>query len=1161
MSGSSAIDARPDAATLARIRDAWDTNFLVEASAGSGKTTALVGRIVYLIVGRGIPLSRIAALTFTEKAAAQMKERLRQMLVVKARSEGEVGARAAAALREIERATVCTIHSFCGEILRRHPFEAGIDPGFHVIDEDAARSIYDGCFEEWFPVACADAARFPGVARLLRRRSKEHADRRGAAAILEQAGWSLAQVRDFAGSWSKPTRDRTAEFAALLADGSAIEAMLAGASDRDSWLGKSLQAVVAASASAARRVDAGDLDGAEEELRGATRGKRAGHFRWVGGPRTFATVDGVSVPKDEVLAARDAWKVHAQRFVARADGELASLLREDLRSLLEGYEQALASQDDEAGRVDFLELLLAARRLVGTSYEAREAVASRYDAFLVDEFQDTDPVQAELLLLLSANDRQESDPWKCTPGGGRLFLVGDPKQSIYRFRRADPKLYARVAARILETGGEHLSLVATHRFRGALAQFVDGAFAPLFGASYTNLAPCRAEHLNPLPTVVALPVPAPFSTLSGKPSNWAIELSFPDAVAAFVQWLVRESGYTVYEGGKPVRVAERHICLLFKRMSSFGEDTTRPYVAALDGRGLLHAATGPRGFFAREEVRQLLAALRAIDDPLDEFQLFAALRGALFAFSDEALLAAHQGIPLATRARRALLEPVSRDAGPAEDPVEGAIRLLVSLHHARDERPFAETVDALVDALAARITLAFRPAAEQALANLDRFGALARREDDRATVGFRNFVARLQRLAERGGTEEGRIAEEGGAGVALVSVHRAKGLEYPVVILCDPTAPQVFEDPGFSVGVDAEGRPAWMLPIGGLAPWALHEERATLLADDEAEARRLLYVACTRARDLLVVPTGPDGPIEGWMAPLSGGLLPPPGRRSRPEPFVPAGKPFGEVPFAVPSHDDRGDPRERLRPGLFYSGLTGAPVVVWDPNALPLGAGASPAGVRAPELLAAPPGNTSKSLPPPALEADRAALAQALAQPALLPATTLAKGGTALPASPSSEVAVVRARGEAPISGARGPRIGNLVHQILQHTPTFLSDDPSLEALALALAGRLSATDEERVAALGRVRKALAHASFEALRSALDVRREQTVVLPADRHAYGTVDVAYRDADGWVVVDYKSDADPIADTRLAAYREQLALYTAAFAVPGGGPVRAVILLV
>lgn len=1157
MNGATPLDARPDAATLARIRDAWDTNFLVEASAGSGKTTALVGRIVYLIVGRGIPLSRIAALTFTEKAAAHMKERLRQMLVVKARSEGEVGARAAQALREIERATVCTIHSFCGEILRRHPFEAGIDPRFRVIDEDAARSIYDDCFAAWFPAAAADSARFPGVARLLRRRSKEHADRRGAAAILEQAGWSLAQVRDFTGSWERPVRDRGAEFAALRGDADALAAMLAGAGDRESWLGKSLQAIVATAAAAARLVDAGDLDGAEEELRAATRGKRAGHFRWVGGPRTFATVAGAPVSKDAVLAARDAWKLHAQRFVARADGELASLLREDLRSLLDRYAQALASED-EAGRVDFLELLLAARRLVGGSYEAREAIASRYDAFLVDEFQDTDPVQAELLLLLSANDRRESDPWAAVPGGGRLFLVGDPKQSIYRFRRADPKLYARVAARLLETGGERLSLVATHRFRAPLAHFVDGAFAPLFGASYTNLAPCRPEHPSPLPTVVALPVPAPFSTLSGKPSNWAIELSFPDAVAAFVQWLVRESGYTVYEGGKPVPLAERHICLLFKRMSSFGEDTTRPYVASLDARGLLHAATGPRGFFARDEVRQLLAALRAIDDPLDEFLLFAALRGALFAFSDEALLVAHQAFPLAARARRALLEPPT---SPPEDPVEGAIRLLVSMHHARDERTFAETVDALFEALAARITLAFRPAAEQALANLDRFAALARREDDRRTVGFRNFVARLQRLAERGGTEEGRIAEEGGAGVALISVHRAKGLEFPVVILCDPTAPQVFEDPGFSVGVDGEGRPSWMLPIGGLAPWALHEERASLLADDEAESRRLLYVACTRARDLLVVPTGPDGPVDGWTAPLAGGLLPPPGRRSRPEPFVPAGKPFGELPFATPSHDDRGDPRERLRPGLFYSGATAAPVVVWDPNALPLGAASAPAGVRAAELLAGAPGSTSKSFPPspPAFEAERAALAAALARPALLPATTLAKGALP-PATASVDVAVVRARGEAAISGARGPRVGNLVHQLLQYAPTFLPDDPSLEPLAHALAGRLSASEEERGAALARVRKALAHPAFQALRDALEVRREQTVVLPADRYAYGTVDVAYRDAEGWVVVDYKSDADPIADGRLASYREQLALYTAAFA-GAGATVRAIILLV
>src|SRR6185369_2252741 len=228
----------------------------------------------------------------------------------------------------------------------------------------------------------------------------------------------------------------------------------------------------------------------------------------------------------------------------------------------------------------------------------------------------------------------------------KLFIVGDPKQSIYRFRRADVALYHEVKRQIVAAGGAQVELNVSFRSVPEIQMAVNAAFAPVMSdesstqAQYVPLAPYR-PGTETQPAIVALPVPQPYGDYR-KVVNWMIEDSLPDAVGAFVDWLVNQSGWTVTERDHPdVRapIKARHVCLLFRRFRSGFSDITRPYVQALEARRVPHLLVGGSSFHNREEVEALRNALTAIEWPDDELAVFATLHGPLFAFTDSDLLA------------------------------------------------------------------------------------------------------------------------------------------------------------------------------------------------------------------------------------------------------------------------------------------------------------------------------------------------------------------------------------------------------------------------------------------------------------------------------------------------------------------------------------------
>src|SRR5262249_4981816 len=261
------------------------------------------------------------------------------------------------------------------------------------------------------------------------------------------------------------------------------------------------------------------------------------------------------------------------------------------------------------------------------------------------------------------------------------------KQSIYRFRRADVGLYESVKRQVVAAGAEVVHLTVSFRSIPAIQQAVNAAFAPAMAAgtsgtqaAYVPLAEYRAS-LPDQRALVGLPVPQPFG-IFGRIRDEEIERSLPDAVAAFIEWLVSRSGWRVTEPGRagsPVPIESRHVCLLFRRMRSWAEDVTRPYVRALEARNLRRVLVGGSSFHGREEIEALRNALLAIERPDDDLALFATLRGPFFALDDGSLLA--------WRDRYRTLHPfraLPEDPVPQLAPVAEALALLRDLHRRRN---------------------------------------------------------------------------------------------------------------------------------------------------------------------------------------------------------------------------------------------------------------------------------------------------------------------------------------------------------------------------------------------------------------------------------------------------------------------------------------------
>jgi ATP-dependent helicase/nuclease subunit A len=1141
-----------DAREREQIAKDLDATLVVEAAAGTGKTTALVERILSLLRTGRATLASLVAVTFTEKAAGEMKLRLRTE-IEKARqtaNKKEERTRFDTALEQLEAAHIGTIHAFCADLLRERPVEACVDPLFEVAAEDESDRLYDEAFTRWFQAALArDEGPGEGVSRVLRSATREH-EQDGPRRALHSAGRKLVDQRDFSTPYERPPFDRKGGLDRIVGHLRGL-GELSSKGYHDDWLTKSLAEI----ARAVRELErsAGDHDAVEAHLRALTRHRC---WRWKGAGRWYAKAD--SILRQDVVDQKAQIKEELEALLAHADADLAACLFRELLGAVSVYQEI----KDRAGKLDFLDLLLETRKLLGSHDAVRAQLQERFSHLLVDEFQDTDPLQAEILLLLAADDPKEKDPGRVHVKPGKLFVVGDPKQSIYRFRRADVSLYEGVKAQLVAQGAVRIDLCTSFRGAPALQSLVNATFAPRMTpnaektqARYVPLARFR-EDSNERPAIVALPVPKPYSDF-GKIVNQRIDESLPDGVAAFVEWLVERSGWTVTErgGGVSLKVRTRHVCLLFKRLQSFGNDVTRPYVRALEVRRIPHVLIGGRGFHEREEVMALRSALAAIEWPEDTLSVYAVLHGPFFAIGDDAILA--------FKHRQKHLHPLRKADAPLTEltaPVAEAFKVLGALHRGRNRRPIADTIAQFLEATRAHAGIAIWPAGEQALANLLRVLDMSRRFEQSRPTSFRAFVARLDEAAARGGANEAPVVEEGTDGVRVMTVHRAKGLEFPVVVLCDPSAPATFREP--SRFIDPE-RKLWAVPLCGASPKELLDRRERILAEDREEALRLLYVATTRARELLVVPVlgdqrdAPSNGENGWLDALHDVVYPRDRRASLPAQGCPT---FGEDSIVERPERASVGLESAVRPGLHRPIAGEHAVVWWDPNVLGLGTGED-VGVRQSTILQADEKNVVAKDGIDRHEAWQTARKETLTRAAVpsrvirVVTDTTDSAGT-LPAEVVLEWTETNRQGR-----PHGKRFGILVHSVL--ATAALDADENAIANAARIQGRLvSATDEEITAACEAASNALRHPLLARARTARRVFRETSVMLvePDGAILEGIVDLAFHETGlGFTVVDLKTDVEIAAGRDL--YARQVDAYARAIATATGEPAKGVILSV
>jgi ATP-dependent helicase/nuclease subunit A len=884
MSGPT-TDRKPPTDEQARALGVTDSSVALSAGAGCGKTFVLAERFVRALEGpEASPLGRIVALTFTNKAARELRERIRKECRARL-ADGRDPLRWRKVLRGLEAARIGTFHSFCGNVLRQHAIEAGVDPGFAVFDETIALSIR----EEALDVALRErlTLRDPDLIELaveyglgMVRQSLDNLLGNRSAGDLR--AWTGRQPRELVDGWVK------------VWDGEVRPALLAAFREK---IKPCLDLIATTS-----------FDNAKVRVRLDEFRDWTARLDEPGDPTpTLARI--AETAKVQGLAAKlwpsaDVYEAIKEHFeTIRKDAtKLIEALRWDEPSTLKAAEHGLmlarllergrAAYDHakrSRGGIDNDDLLLLTRDLLlDPSKGARDSLAESIDLVLVDEFQDTDPVQAQVLEALGGSALLD----------GKLFLVGDFKQSIYRFRGARPELFQDYRERFPEAG--RLALSANFRSVPAILDFVNALFADTFNEPDAALRPGGRPIEDDGPPAIEFSwAPEAEKAPADKPDASARRKEEARRLARHLRERLDE-GWMIHDkkDGRIRPASQGDVAFLFRSLSDASE-----YEQALVGEGLDFHVVGGSGFYAQQEVLDLINVLTAVDNPLDGVSLAGALRSPFFSISDDALywLATerkgfpHEGlerIPLGyvgsaiadlasshESKRSAIADPTedlsTRPANALDKLPEGdrpraarARRLLDAWRSIKDRVPIASLIDRILSESGYEAALIGETLGDRKRANARKLVRMASRFDEQGGFTLADFVARL-RADLRGATKENQASttDEEGEIIRLMSIHQAKGLEFPIVVLpdLDRKRPGELERVAFDNELGPLVNPVVDLTVGedgeesesgNCLGWTLHRHRERLA--DDAEALRLFYVALTRARDALVLSSATD---------------------------------------------------------------------------------------------------------------------------------------------------------------------------------------------------------------------------------------------------------------------------------------------------------------
>ena len=859
-----------DEADRLAIREDLDSAILVEAAAGTGKTTALVGRIVGLLRKGKTTIESIAAITFTVKAAAHLRQEV-QVQLEKAFAEEnhpEQKARLSSALDGLGKAFVGTIHSFCGRLIRERPVEAGIDPAFEELDETENAMLRDAFWSEFCQRLIVEGD--PRVAK------------------LDELGVELTDLgRTFRVACEYP------DVQAVLAKDPARADFAAARSSIASFLDRALSALPNA-------IPAKGWDTLQTLVRRCARLRNTLDLT-----RDVEFVRFLEVLSKNATATQNRWpdkkvaKDLGDDFRHLQDNLILPGLRawrEFLHPTLFGIIQSAADEFQStrisSGRLNYQDLLMEARALLRDHAEVRGYFQGRFPYVLVDEFQDTDPIQAEVMFYLTGKELGEKSWTKLTLKPGALFIVGDPKQSIYRFRRADIATYAVVKRLIQAQHGKVLMLTTNFRSVANLCGWANATFTTRFPAAgtpeqaaFAPFSSIRAEDRD-YGGVFRL------ETVSDHANTAMAILSHADLVADWVRgaldgkWKITEQDK---KGTTKERVPQPGDFLVLLRYTKH----LSVYARALELRGIPFEVSGADAFAESDELFHVLTCAKAVVDPDDPVTLVHFLRGPLCGIDDEALY-----LFKTSGGRLNYLSPLAESADPR---LKRAFALLAEIRDASRRLPPGAVWEMILDRLGIVAYGAAMDMGETRAGNLLKSLMVARKGSTEG-ANFEEIVESVEGLIENGGVEA-MSSEPGRANaVRLMNLHKAKGLEAPIVFLADPSEPPTHEPDYYieRIGESAHGYFLLRYRQGYVdrelaRPLEWDTKAATEAVFQTAEETRLLYVAATRAKNMLVISlhrkqlqSGEERLLGPWLE-LRGSIdrsLPPlPASKTAPQPI------------------------------------------------------------------------------------------------------------------------------------------------------------------------------------------------------------------------------------------------------------------------------------
>ena len=840
-----------DAEARRRALTDLGATLLVEAGAGTGKTSLLAGRVTMLLLN-GIPPGQIAAITFTEAAASELAERVHayvsELLAgtvpkpLEAVLSGGIDVQQRTSLQtaalRFDELTTSTIHGFCQILLADYAVEADIDPGAQVIDEDSARAMFDRVFDAWLtdrlsglpsnddPIAILTREDPRGVVALFREIAGMRRRHRSARAPMpDMTGRPDIEFLDAVDSLKRWCIAAAPEpFVAKFVD--ELEALAAPYTGSFATPPGFAQLWRLAHPARSPRMERDSLQ---------LRVPRTEHL-W----RKAAGAEAAPALEEAFQAAFARVDAAYRQLLAVIGGAITAQLSQELDAVLANYTAAKRA----SAVLDFDDLLEQATALLRAHPPVRAALAGRFRYLLVDEFQDTDPVQCDIVFRLGGTDHAER--WEDVPQRpGALFLVGDPKQSLFLFRGAAIRSYEAAKAVIAKAFPDNI-LQVTSNFRTIedILTYVNSCFAAPLSLpgqpGYVALDPTRRERRHDLACAARLTLSLPHDARVGE-----IRDAEAEAVAEACARLV--GGLDLREADGSVRkVRPGDIALL----APAGTQLWR-YERALQAHKLPFASKAGRGFYRRQEVQDLVTLTRLLADPADTLALGAFLRGPLVGMTDEALLDITAALPREADTERPRLTLRT----PLEHVADQDLRsLLGTLQDLRRRALFTTPSQLLLEAverLAIRVILTRRDPrrASATIANVDLF---LQRAAAYAVRGLRRFAQDVSAAwSEDESQSEGRVDSEGEA-IDIVSIHSAKGLEWPIVIAINMASRPPPRDR--IVHRSEDNSLHWT--VGGVASPGLAAALDAEAHELACERARLLYVGCTRAKDMLILPRG-----------------------------------------------------------------------------------------------------------------------------------------------------------------------------------------------------------------------------------------------------------------------------------------------------------------